>query len=139
MSLKFSFTSSLLLKFRGKTRLKTQISLLKIYKIIHDRSLSFLGTETSIKSDEVKLNLRLKSLLQTYKIIHDRSLSYLGTETSIKSDEVKLNLRLKYLLLQTHKIIHDRSLSYLGTETSIKNDEVKLILRLKSPSYRHTK
>ena len=89
-----------------------------------------------IKSDEVKLNLRLKSLLlQTYKIIHDRSLSYLSTETSIKSDEVKLNLRLKYLLLQTHKIIHDRSLSYLGTETSIQNDEVKLILRLKSPSY----
>ena len=45
--------------------------------------LSYLGTETSIKSDEVKLNLRLKALLQTYKIIHDRSLSYLGTETSI--------------------------------------------------------
>ena len=33
---------------------------------IHDRSLSCLGTETSIKSDEVKLDLRLKSpLLQT--------------------------------------------------------------------------
>ena len=55
-----------------------------------------LSTETSIKSDEVKLNLRLKSLLlQTYTIIHDRPLSYLSTETSIKSDEVKLNLRLK--------------------------------------------
>ena len=26
------------------------------YKIIHDRSLSHLGTETSIKSDEVKLD-----------------------------------------------------------------------------------
>ena len=88
-----------------------------------------LGTETSIKNDDVKLNLRLKSLLlKTYKIIHDRSLSYLGTETSIKSDEVKLNLRLKYLLLQTHKIIHDRSLSYSGTETSIKSDDVKLTL-----------
>ena len=52
---------------------------------VHDRSLSYLGTETSIKSDEVKLDLILKSpLLQTHKIIHDRSLSYLGTETSIK-------------------------------------------------------
>jgi hypothetical protein len=50
--------------------------------------LSYLGTETSIKSDEVKLDLRLKSpFLQTYKIKHDRSLSYLGTETSIKCDE----------------------------------------------------
>ena len=37
------------------------MSLLKTYKIIHDRSLSYLGTETSIKSDEVKLDLRLKS------------------------------------------------------------------------------
>ena len=88
--------------------------------LLHDLSLSYLGTETSIKSDEVKLELRLKSpLLQTYKIIHDRSLSYLGTETSIKSDEVKLDLR-QISLLQTYKIIHDRSLSYLGTETSIK-------------------
>ena len=56
----------------------------------------YLSTETSIKSDEVKLNLRLKSLLlQTCKIIHDRSLFYLSTETSMKIDEVKLNLRLK--------------------------------------------
>ena len=62
---------------------------------IHDLSLSYLGTETSIKSDKVKLDLRLKSpLLQTYKIIHDRSLSYLGSETSMKSDEVKLALEL---------------------------------------------
>ena len=37
------------------------MSLLKTHKIIHDRSLSYLGTETSIKSDEVKLDLRLKS------------------------------------------------------------------------------
>ena len=46
---------------KSKTKLKTQISLLKTYKIIHDRSLSYLGTETSIKSDEVKLDLRFKS------------------------------------------------------------------------------
>jgi hypothetical protein len=48
--------------------LELKSPLLQTYKIIHDRSLSYLGTETSIKSDEVKLNLRLKSpLLQTYK------------------------------------------------------------------------
>jgi type II secretory pathway component GspD/PulD (secretin) len=103
LSLTSSFTSSLFIE-------------------VFDRSLSYLGTETSIKSDEVKLNLRLKSLLlQTYKIIHDRLLSYLGTETSIKSDEVKLDVRLKSPLLQTYKIIHEHSLSYLGTETSIKS------------------
>ena len=66
-----------------KLDLRLKSTLLKTYKIIHDRSLSYLGTEISIKSDEVKLDFRLKStLLQTYKIIHDRTLSYLGTETS---------------------------------------------------------
>ena len=63
-----------------KLTLRLKSPLLQTYKIIHDRSLSYLGTETSIKSNEVKLDLRLKSpLLQTYKIILDRSLSYLGT------------------------------------------------------------
>jgi hypothetical protein len=49
-----------------KLDLRLKVPLLQTYKIIHDRSLSYLGTETSIKSDEVKLDLRLKSpLLQT--------------------------------------------------------------------------
>jgi hypothetical protein len=74
-------------KWRGKTRLDRKVSghvlfcmslrgeiwvlslvlprhifpLLQTYKIIHDRSLSYLGTETSMKSDEVKLALELIS------------------------------------------------------------------------------
>ena len=31
------------------------------YTYIHDRSLSYLGTDTSIKSDGIKLDLELKS------------------------------------------------------------------------------
>jgi hypothetical protein len=155
LSLKVSFTSSLF---------NTQISLLQTYKIIHDRSLSYLGTETSIKSDEVKLTFRLKSpLLHTYKIIwfcmsvrgeiwvlrlvlprhflvkflcQDRKVSgHVLFCMSVRGEIWVLSL----LLLQTYKIIHDRSLSYLGTEASMKSDEVKLALELISPSYRHTK
>ena len=76
----------------GKVPIYTRKSLKEAKSIplapIHDRSLSYLGTETSIKSDEVKLDLILKSpLLQTYKIIHDRSLFYLGTECLIGRPE----------------------------------------------------
>ena len=37
-------------------------SLLQTYKIIHDRSLSYLGTETSIKSDEIKSKLKTQNI-----------------------------------------------------------------------------
>jgi hypothetical protein len=58
-----------------------------------------------MKSDEVKLDLRLKSpLLQTYKIIHDRSLSYLGTETSIKRSLVLPRHFLLKFLYQDRKV-----------------------------------
>jgi hypothetical protein len=51
--------------------------MLQSFNHIHDRSLSWLGTGTSIKGGDV-----------TH--IHDRSLSWLGTGTSIKSGDVTI-------------------------------------------------
>jgi hypothetical protein len=54
------------------SKARTHIPLLQTYKIIHDRSLSYLGTEASMKSDEVKLALErhfsLKFLYQDRKV-----------------------------------------------------------------------
>jgi hypothetical protein len=105
-------------KWRGNTNLKTQISLLKTYKIIHDRSLSYLGTETSITSEEVKLNLRLKSPLTDIKN-NTWPLTFLSWHRNFnKKWRGKTRLKTQISLLKTYKIIHDRSLSYLATETS---------------------
>ena len=54
-------------KWRVKLALELKYPFLQTYKIIHGRSPSYCGTETSIKNNEVKLDLRLRSpLLQTW-------------------------------------------------------------------------
>jgi hypothetical protein len=77
-----------------KTIPKSNIRIIEREKIdttnkIHDRSLSWLGPGTSVKSSDK---------IDTTNKIHDRSLSWLGTGTSVKSSVAKLVIWAQTLL-----------------------------------------